>query len=68
MTLAPLWFLSLWTFKGRKNEKGPFTPPLEFILRKMVGLMDWQQLVDNKCHSVGPFNSLETVINFAMTI
>ncbi len=68
MTLTPLWFLSLWTFKGQKYEKCPFTTPYDFILRKMVGLVNWQQLLDEKCHSVGPFNSIETVIIFVMII
>ena len=68
MSLAHLWFLSLWTFKGQKYEKGPFTTPYDFILRKMVGLMNWQQLLDKKCHSVGPFNSADTVINFVMIL
>ena len=68
MYFAHLWFLSLWTFKGQKNEKGPFTPPHDSILRKMVGLMSWQQTLDKICHSVGPLNYLETVIHFVMTI
>ena len=34
----------------------------------MVGLMNWQQPLDKKCHLVGPLNYLETVINFVMTL
>ena len=34
----------------------------------MVGLMNWQQTLDKICHSVGPLNYLETVINFVMTL
>jgi len=62
MSLAHLWPLSLWTFKGQKYVKGPFTAPYDSILRKMVGLMNWQQLLDEKCHSVSSFNSIENLI------
>ena len=68
MPVTHLRFLSLWTFKGKKYEKGPFTPPIDFISIHKVGLNIGQWILDKKCQSVWILNFPETVINFAIIL
>jgi hypothetical protein len=67
MALTYLWFLSLWTFKGKKYEKGPISPPHDFILKKS-GLRNCLWLLDKKLQLVWLFNYQKTIINFVIIL